>query len=58
MKLYTTERLSPRKERTPEGFLVCYDVPIARMGYQKYLPQENMLRFAAWCETQRAGGWA
>lgn len=40
MKLYTTERLSPRKERTPEGFLVCYDVPIARTGYQKYLPQE------------------
>ena len=29
---YTTEKLSEHIEETPEGFLVCYDVPIARIG--------------------------
>jgi uncharacterized protein len=40
MNLYATERISPRKAYTPEGFLICFDVPIARTGIQKYLPEE------------------
>lgn len=40
MRLYTTEQLGPKREKTPEGFLVCYDVPIARTGIQIYGPGE------------------
>ena len=27
-------------EETPEGFLICHSVPIARVGAQEYLPRE------------------
>lgn len=30
------EKISPRMTRTPEGFLVCHDVPIARTGILLY----------------------
>lgn len=33
---YTVENLGPKRERTPEGYLICYDVPIARVGTQLY----------------------
>lgn len=33
---YTTERLGPTRELTPERFLLCKDVPIARTGFQLY----------------------
>jgi hypothetical protein len=35
-KFYVTEKLSFRKWRTPEGFLICYDVPLARTGKMLY----------------------
>lgn len=40
-KFYVTEQIGPRRALTPEGFLVCYDVPIARTGSQKYGPGET-----------------
>lgn len=33
---FTTERLSPHKEKTPEGYLLCRDVPISRVGTFDY----------------------
>lgn len=39
-KFYTTEKISPRKEKTPEGYLLCRDVPISRIGVFKYSPAE------------------
>lgn len=38
---FTNERLGPRRERTPEGFLICYDVPVARTGTMVYGPNET-----------------
>lgn len=42
-RFFTTEQLGSRQELTPEGYLVCYDVPIARAGSMVYayfeLPQ-------------------
>jgi len=33
-------RFSPNMTKTPEGFLICHNVPIARTGWQEYLPRE------------------
>ena len=33
-------KISPNMKRTPEDFLICYNVPIARTGVQKYLGKE------------------
>lgn len=33
---YTTEQLGPKRSVTPEGFLICRDVPIGRTGTQLY----------------------
>lgn len=33
---HTTEKIGPKRGRTPEGYLVCYDVPLARVGFQEY----------------------
>lgn len=41
MRFYVSEKIGPRRARTPEGFLICYDVPIARTGSQKYGPGET-----------------
>lgn len=38
---YTTEQLGPKRYKTPEGFLVCLDVPIARVGEMTYGPGET-----------------
>ena len=35
-RFYTTEDIGERRSVTPEGFLVCHDVPIARTGMQLY----------------------
>jgi hypothetical protein len=35
-RFYVAEQISPRIGETPEGFLVCYDVPIARIGQMVY----------------------
>lgn len=40
MRFYTTVALSARKALTPEGFLVCYDVPAARVGELLYYENE------------------
>jgi len=36
MRFYANEQLSPRKSLTPEGFLICQNVPIARVGVMVY----------------------
>lgn len=40
MRFYVTEQLSHRQSLTPEGFLLCEDVPIARVGEMLYAPGE------------------
>lgn len=37
---YTTSQLSEHMEFTPEGYLLCIGVPIARTGALEYLPEE------------------
>lgn len=37
---YYGSRISDSISKTPEGFLVCRDVPIARVGVQEYLGRE------------------
>lgn len=39
-KYYTTSKLSEHISETPEGFLLCLSVPIARTGWMKYGPKE------------------
>jgi hypothetical protein len=36
IRFYTTAKIGPRREMTPEGFLICYDVPISRLGTMQY----------------------
>ncbi|WP_186148094.1 DUF2213 domain-containing protein [Burkholderia gladioli] len=38
--MYTTEQLGARQSMTPEGFLLCEAVPIARIGSQDYVYSE------------------
>ncbi|MDR3488802.1 MAG: DUF2213 domain-containing protein [Bradyrhizobium sp.] len=40
MRFYTASKLGSKRTITPEGFLVCLDVPIARTGEMIYAPQE------------------
>lgn len=40
MKAYYGSRISPNMTETPEGFLICHNVPIARTGWQEYLGRE------------------
>ncbi|WP_448952140.1 DUF2213 domain-containing protein [Labrys neptuniae] len=40
LKFYTTEQIGRTQEATPEGFLICRDVPIARLGTMLYGPDE------------------
>lgn len=40
MLAYYGTQLSPHMDRTPEGYLICRDVPIARTGSQEYLAGE------------------
>ena len=37
---YAAEKVSPRRIKTPEGFLVCEAVPISRVGTFEYTPLE------------------
>lgn len=43
MKYYTTSKLSDRIGETPEGFLICIGVPIARTGDHLYAPGETSI---------------
>lgn len=40
MLAFYGSRVSPHMTETPEGFLICHDVPIARTGRQDYLNRE------------------
>jgi hypothetical protein len=40
IEYYTSEALGPKRELTPEGFLICFDVPAARVGEMIYGPGE------------------
>lgn len=40
-RFYTTEQLGPKQSITPEGFLLCQDVPLARPGEMIYGPDET-----------------
>ena len=42
-KFFTPTRLSENIRETPEGYLFCLDVPIARTGWQEYGPGETPL---------------
>ena len=46
MRFYVTETIGEKRSETPEGFLVCHDVPIARTGEQLYLSSEVPLEDA------------
>jgi hypothetical protein len=39
-RFYATEQISDNIEKTPEGFLILHDVPLARTGVQIYAPEE------------------
>jgi hypothetical protein len=39
-RFYTTEQLSAKRSLTPEGFLLCEHVPLARIGSQLYSENE------------------
>ncbi len=38
---YTVEKIGPNREKTPEGYLLCKNVPIARTGMMLYGPDET-----------------
>lgn len=40
MRFYTTQKLGPKRSLTPEGFLLCEEVPVARTGEMLYGPGE------------------
>lgn len=40
MKILVKEKLSPHKYKTPEGYLVCVDAILARIGKQRYTRDE------------------
>lgn len=40
---YYGARISPHMTRTPEGYLICHDVPINRIGNQEYTAGELQL---------------
>jgi hypothetical protein len=44
LRFYTTEKLGKKRELTPEGFLICFDVPIARTGQMIYGPDETPIK--------------
>ena len=44
MKAFYGSRFSPNMTKTPEGFLVCHNVPITRTGWLEYLGQELGLK--------------
>lgn len=38
--IFITERIGPKRARTPEGYLLCLDVPISRVGTMLYHEEE------------------
>ena len=41
---YYGSRISPNMTKTPEGYLICMNVPIARTGKQEYLAKELQIK--------------
>ena len=41
VEIHTTEQLGPKMRKTPNGNLLCLDVPIARIGWMIYGPGET-----------------
>jgi len=41
MTFFTTAKIGPKRSTTPEGFLLCEEVPIARTGMMIYGPDET-----------------
>lgn len=52
LRFYAVEQVSPKQSITPEGFLVCHDVPIARTGTQLYLADEVPIEGGAGGQVQ------
>lgn len=52
---YYSSRISKNISKTPEGYLVCHGVPIARTGTQDYLGQELGLsnKYDQWVKAYR-----
>jgi len=44
MRFYTTEILGPKQSLTPEGYLLCLDVPVSRTGQMIYGPEETPIK--------------
>lgn len=40
MRAFYGSRFSPNMTSTPEGFLICHNVPVARTGWYEYLGEE------------------
>ena len=53
-KAYYASRISDNQAKTPEGYLICLNVPIARTGWQEYLPQELGLEGSAPLQLYRS----
>jgi len=47
MLFFTTEKIGPNLEKTPEGYLLCRNVPICRTGEQIYGPNETPIKTVA-----------
>jgi len=43
-EIYTVDQIGPKRARTPNGNLICYDVPIARTGVLLYKAGEVPLK--------------
>jgi len=39
-RAYYGSRISPNQTKTPEGYLVCHNVPIGKAGWLEYMPHE------------------
>jgi hypothetical protein len=53
VRFYTTLKLGPNREKTPEGFLLCRNVPIARTGTQLYGPGETPISDSSPVKVER-----
>lgn len=45
--IFTTEKIGPKQSLTPEGFLLCEEVPLARTGMMIYGPDETPISAGA-----------
>lgn len=54
MKAYYGSRIGENRTKTPEGFLICHNTPIARIGWQDYLPHELELKGEDFVKVLRA----